>query len=260
MTNAAAIEEALDLALGQDDIELDVTKSPVQIASETMGRDLVQVLLQEIRTIPDVWPKLSEQRQSAVIDRLIDRVSVSVKSAVRILAADNRPTIDGMLEQVTVKDGIKAQFKVSQHNPNRHELFDSVNKVCLLVVASAADHLEGMDEIAADPDQPELPIGEELDAEFVAEIEQAEMGFADQSGEVSGHTYADIVVFLTARRPTVSVDYLQSRFALGSDQAGFVIDKLLRNDIIEVATPGSDDYEATYNVSAEAEPHTVSME
>lgn len=148
----AALDEALQAAL-EDDIELDPQENPVEIARDTLGRDILQVCLQEIRAIPNVWQKLPEAKQQDVIDRVILAVSTSVKKAVRILAADNRPTIDGILESVAIKDGIKATFKVSQMNPNRHELIDSQGKVCLLVVASAAEMLDGMDQVVPDPDQ-----------------------------------------------------------------------------------------------------------
>lgn len=105
-----SIERALDDMLESaqlTDINLSEELEPIQMASETLGRDLLQGCLQEVRNLPEVWPKLSEHRQADVIERLTARISSSVKMAVRILAADNRPTIDGILESVAVKDGIK---------------------------------------------------------------------------------------------------------------------------------------------------------
>ena len=74
-----------------------------------------------------------------MIDRLTSCVEQTVTRAVKIIAAGGRPTIDGILESVAIKDGIKATFKVSQFNPLRHDLIDSQGKVCLLVVANPED-------------------------------------------------------------------------------------------------------------------------
>lgn len=52
-----------------DDFDLP-KPTPIQLASETHGRDLLQVLLQEVHALPDVWPKLTEKKQAAVIERL----------------------------------------------------------------------------------------------------------------------------------------------------------------------------------------------
>lgn len=40
------------------------------IARVSIGRDLLQALVQEIKLLPDVWPKLSQKKQDDVIDRL----------------------------------------------------------------------------------------------------------------------------------------------------------------------------------------------
>ncbi|MFO1881018.1 hypothetical protein QOT71_22565 [Pseudomonas aeruginosa] len=80
----------------------------VSLAAETLGRDLLQALLQEVRVLPDVWPKLTEKKQADVIDRLRSTVERTVKYAVKLISAGERPAIGGILESVAIKEGIKA--------------------------------------------------------------------------------------------------------------------------------------------------------
>ncbi|MBG4490135.1 DNA translocase FtsK, partial [Pseudomonas aeruginosa] len=59
--------------IAQDLVEEFDEEQPATVASlaaETLGRDLLQALLQEVRVLPDVWPKLTEKKQADVIDRL----------------------------------------------------------------------------------------------------------------------------------------------------------------------------------------------
>lgn len=255
----AALDDVLESAM-LTDISLSEELTPLQMASETLGRDLLQACLQEMRDMPEVWAKMSEKRQTAVIERLASRVSTTVKAAVRILAADNRPTIDGILESVAVKDGIKATFKVSQHNPERHHLIDSVNKVCLLVVASAADHLDGMDEVKADPDQNPLDLnggdrdmqdpgawGDDapLDAEYTTADDTLSLPAAET---FAGHTLADLEAAVVTRKKTIDLGYLQSRFALSYDEARRVILLMLEAGTIALETEGAHPDENLYRV------------
>lgn len=240
---STVIENALEDIVETVDLPEDGDLSPIQMASETLGRDLLQGCLQEMRDMPEVWQKLSEKRQAAVIERLTCRISGAVKTAVRILAAEKRPTIDGMLESVAVKDGIKATFKVSQHNPGRHDLIDSVNKVCLLVVASAADHLGGMDEVQPDPDQNPLDLNGG-DGDFEDEVARAEaelsgrLDFEAQTGDrtYNGRTTKELGIDIANRKDKVDANYLQSRYALSSDDALAVIAELLVAGTVELDT------------------------
>lgn len=260
---SSIIDEALDDVLESallTEISISEELTPLQMASETLGRDLLQVCLQEMRDMPEVWAKMSEKRQGAVIERLASRVGASVKAAVRILAADNRPTIDGILESVAVKDGIKATFKVSQHNPERHHLIDSVNKVCLLVVASAADHLDGMDEVKADPDQSPLDLngGDQdmqepgawgNDTQLHTGTSTADDPLSVPGAETfAGHTLAELEAAVVTRKQTLNLGYLQSRFALSYDEARRVLLLMLEDGTISLETEGAHPDENLYRV------------
>jgi hypothetical protein len=135
------------------------------MTAETVGRDLLQALVLELKLLPDVWAKLSEKKQNDVIDRLRDRVAAQIKMAVHVLASSGRTVVAGDLDQVTIKDGVKAVIKFSAAAPSLHELYDAQGKAVLVVVAGAADHTAGMDEVRGESDQRAMDLGGEYTSE-----------------------------------------------------------------------------------------------
>lgn len=133
----------------------------VQAVSASVGLELLQALLAEIRLMPRPWPSLSQAQQDEIIDRLRRRVLSCVHDAVQGIAADGRTTVAGELEQITIKDGVKAVVRVAP-SPSLHELYDAAGKTVLIVVASADQHVAGMDDVRGEADQrPLLPAFDE---------------------------------------------------------------------------------------------------
>lgn len=132
-----------------------------EMTADTIGRDILQALVQEIKLLPDLWVKMPKKKQDDVINRLRARVEYNVRMAVHLIASDNRTTIVGDLDQVTSKDGIKAVFKISSASKGRHHLFDSVGKACLIVIADADEAVGGMDEIQGESDQRAMDLNRE---------------------------------------------------------------------------------------------------
>lgn len=154
-----------------------------QMTVDSIGKDLLQALLLEIKLLPDVWQKLTQKKQDDIIERLRNRVSDNVKMAVHTLASAGRTTIAADLESFTSKDGVKVVFKVSPHAAGIVDLMQATGKACLLVVANPEDHTDGMDDIQGEPDQRAMDLGHEyhdndgggmddgdvVDAEFVVD-------------------------------------------------------------------------------------------
>lgn len=140
---------------------------PVELAAETLLGDLMQLVLGEIRAAPDVWPKLSQYKQDEVIDRVQRRCADAVRQCVQLIACKGRTAIPGALDSVTVKDGLKAVIKFSQADPNRHELIDATGRSVIVIVADAAEFSGGTDEVKSQPDQPDLPIDDVVEAHVI---------------------------------------------------------------------------------------------
>ncbi|MBN3832919.1 DNA translocase FtsK [Burkholderia sp. Ac-20344] len=136
-------------------------KNVLQMTADSIGKDLLSALVTEIKLMPDLWIKLSEKKQNDVIDRLRARVEHNVKMATHLIASDGRVVVQGDLVQITIKDGVKAAVEFSSAAPNLHDLYDAQGKAVLLVVANAAAHTGGMDEIRGESDQRGFDLGRE---------------------------------------------------------------------------------------------------
>ena len=131
------------------------------MTADSIGKDLLSALVTEVKLMPDTWPKLSQKRQDDIIDRLRKRVESSVSMAVHLLAAQGRVTVCGDLDQITIKDGVKAVVKFSPAAASLHQLYEAAGKAVLVIVAAADDHTAGMGEIAGEADQRAMDLGHE---------------------------------------------------------------------------------------------------
>jgi hypothetical protein len=134
---------------------------PRQMTAQSMGADLLNALLLEIKLLAKPWPKMSERQQNDLIDRLRKRIKDQVAMAVHILASDARVCIAGDLDQITIKDGVKAVIKMSSAIEQLSDLCAAQGRAVLVVVANPGAHTEGMDDIKGEPDQRAMDLGHE---------------------------------------------------------------------------------------------------
>lgn len=132
-----------------------------EMTVDTIGRDILQALIQEIRLLPKPWAAMTKNKQDDVINRLRARVEYNVRMGVHLIASDNRTTIIGDLDQITSKDGIKAVFKINQNSEGRHHLFDNVGRACLIIITDADATVSGIDEVQGEHDQRAMDLGRE---------------------------------------------------------------------------------------------------
>lgn len=242
----------------------------LHMAGQTLGRDLLQGLLQEIRIMPDCWQKLNEATQTEVIERLESQITHAVGRAVHIIASAERTTLVGKLEQVTNKSKIKAVFVIDPREEGRHELSDTVGKDCLLVIASSSEYLDGIDQVKADPDQSPLDLNGgdrdmSDDGAWNADVEAAEADFTEVPAlpgveRFGGHTFGDVCRFVASRLTTVDVAKLQSRFAISMDDATRLILMLLDEGVIELDEEAEAPEDNTYRVIQGINDLDINME
>lgn len=138
-------------------------KNTLAMTAATIGADLLAALVQEVKLLPDVWPKMSKAKQDDVIDRLRKRVIHNVQMATHLIASDGRVTVVAELEQITVKDGIKAVLTMSKNDPNRHGLIDCQGKTVLIALADAEAHMGEVAAVRGEEDQRAMDLGHEYD-------------------------------------------------------------------------------------------------
>lgn len=290
----------------------------LHMTADTLGKSLLQGLIQEIRILPDVWQKLSEAKQTDVIERLEQQVRNAATIAVHTIAGAERETVYGKLESIAAKDKMKAVIVVNHSSPNKHDLLDAVNEDCLLIIGGAADFLDGMKDVKADPDQNPLDLnggdgdmeedgawGADTDplyqaaVEFVRETRRAsisaiqrklKIGYnraariiermekegvvtaADSNGgrevldaavveaefeeikaigveRFAGHTLGEIAIGVATKKDVFDAAWLQSRFALTTEEAERVVLQLLDQGVIVLEQENEESRELnTYRV------------
>jgi ribosome modulation factor len=153
----------------------DEVTSILNMTTDTIGVDLLNALVTELKLLPDVWVKLPKARQDDVIDRLRKRVEANVKMAVHLISSNGRTVVAGDLDQITIKDGVKAVIKFSSAATHLHELYEASGKAVLVVVAGAEEHVGGMDQVQGEADQRSFDLGKEYtdgDGQGVTEGDQ----------------------------------------------------------------------------------------
>jgi len=104
---------------------------------------------------------MAQHKQEDVIWRLRARVESQIQHAVHVIASAERTVVVGTLDQITIKDGVKAVVTIGRGAEALHEFCDAQGKQVLVVVAGAADHTVGMCEIQGEADQRAMDLGHE---------------------------------------------------------------------------------------------------
>ena len=147
----------------------DIEKAPQSeeavktMTAETVGHDLLSALLDEIKLLPDVWGILAKAEQDEIIYRLSARVRYNVGMAVELVAGAGQKCVKGKLEQITIKDGVKAVLTFNEHCEHMMEFYASTGHRVLVVMSDPESHMAGIDEIKGESDQRALGLGHEYD-------------------------------------------------------------------------------------------------
>lgn len=144
----------------------DIHDDTLALARETMTGDLRDCILDFLKhdKNPLPWNMQTEEQQRDAIAKVTSACTHAVEKAVAIIAADGRQVIAATLDQVTVKDEIKAVCKVSKSDALRHDLMDATGYSVLLVVSDASAFKGERKAALPDPDQPDIPIFDQTDA------------------------------------------------------------------------------------------------
>lgn len=125
-------------------------------AAAGLAAQVIETLLDEIRSLDNLWHKTPEAQQAVIIARLSDRVYNAMSEAVQIMSAVGHKAVICNLFSVTFKDGVKGTITVAPGSDMRHELADYATKDCVLVLADPAVFMQGIADVRPDADQPRL--------------------------------------------------------------------------------------------------------
>ncbi|MES2181579.1 MAG: DNA translocase FtsK [Pseudomonadota bacterium] len=161
----------------QEQITSDTELLGVNLATKTMGKDLLGFIIQELKVLPKSWQQLGEHEQTEVLDRAKERVENLIATAIGIIFANGCVSVIADIEGVAIKDHIKVSLKVSRTNSSEsmQELFSAHNQPCRIVLATAMNYTAGMHEVKGQADQGELALddGDELIGEAITFVRQS---------------------------------------------------------------------------------------
>lgn len=148
-----------------------------------IGESFMAFIIQEIKALPDVWQKLSQNKQADVIDRARRSTQEMVSRAVHLLSNEGRPVIEAVIKQATIKDGIELKTLVTKcSSENKLELIEhSSGGNCLIILADAAENMGDIHSIKPMPDQADLNI---YDSDFNIYEPQEHESITDENESV----------------------------------------------------------------------------
>lgn len=262
---------------------------PSELAHELLVHDLVEMARFELHNLKAPYHKLNEEAQQEVINRLTEKAEDAVTVAVRIITARGAASVPIEVRAIKVEPkALTVTAKVDAAAPDKHELTDSAGKLCLLVLAPG-DYREGLDAIQPERDQQETPMqvgdllgspeelakrlgGSSEEVPQAAEgdpaagetseqqdVVQQEAGTGTQPEVYGVLPYSDVCAVLARATPVITIDYLQSRFAIGSDAARALVVRLLDDKVIAIDSEAENPLHNTYRVTKDLD-EVVSME
>lgn len=152
--------------------EVIVLETPI----DRMGGELLRALVDEVRTAPAQWSKLTELQQEQLIARLRNVVRIEAEKALFLLAKGPREAARVKIESLTVKDGAKVVLQAEEKAA--HDVLDYVGQSAVLVMCDPEQYFAAGDDVEPDADEPELPLDEATD-DPIGEAEAEERAEAE---------------------------------------------------------------------------------
>lgn len=158
-------------------------KNIAQAVRGSLGQQLLSGYMQIVRGMPKTYHQSSEGEQKMLIARAAQIVEESTTGAVgRILRGDHK-SVPVKIESISLKAATKVTVAI-ESDEQLHALIDYRGRRAVLVFLDPEQYLEGMDQIQADADQPELPLDTPLfDTPPPAEEPAGEGGTTSESDE-----------------------------------------------------------------------------
>lgn len=103
------------------------------------------------------WRQMNTAEQEAAIYGVESAARGLIVGMVDAVAAGHRPHVHGTLDQIVIKDGIKATLTIGRYEDQRHGLNDAVGGEVIVILPDVDQHMRARDR--AKPDvQRELPL------------------------------------------------------------------------------------------------------
>lgn len=121
------------------------------MAAEEMGKKLLESMIGVVQSIKRPWDEMTQSEQDDAIGKMRFAVKVATTQAVRLIGSNGATHVVGTLDQITIKDGVKAVVQIGKNAENLPELFEAQGGE-VMIVCSRQDYLDGINEVKGEPD------------------------------------------------------------------------------------------------------------
>jgi DNA translocase FtsK/SpoIIIE-like protein len=132
------------------------TREAASLTAETLGKDLLEALLDIIQKQPTTWDAMTVGQQSGVIDQLRRRVLALLTDTLAILFKGDYPACVATVAGTAFKDGIKVTLDIAKTAHHRHELADKYGQSVVIVLADPDAYFARMEEVRGKQRQPDM--------------------------------------------------------------------------------------------------------
>lgn len=123
------------------------------IAAEEMGKKLLESLIGVVQSIKRPWAEMTQYEQDDAIEKMRYAVKVATIQAVRLIGSNGATHVVGTLDQITIKDGVKAVVQIGKNAENLPALFEAQGGEVMIVCGGGQDYLKDINEVKGEPDQ-----------------------------------------------------------------------------------------------------------
>lgn len=103
------------------------------IAAEEMGKKLLESLIGVVQSIKRPWDEMTQSEQDDAIGKMRFAVKVATTQAVRLIGSNGATYVVGTLDQITIKDGVKAVVQIGKNAENLPALFEAQGGEVMIV-------------------------------------------------------------------------------------------------------------------------------
>lgn len=150
--------------------ETDTPEAEAQINLETLSGDVRDAMLNRIRHLQKPWAQMTEAEQRECAEGIAMAAHHFVREAVRELSSYEWPHAVVKLGEIKIAGsdkGIEGKISCANIEHNRTVLGENVGGFCMLLMVDSETFMAERAPVQIDPDQPELPEGEDQ-----AEVDQ----------------------------------------------------------------------------------------
>lgn len=228
---------------------------PMEIASELLCHDLMEVMLTQLRKRQVAFTKLSEQEQDAVIAELEFELKKSTNLAARVINAQGVETVGAKMKSMKIEGKLTLQMIVEADEPNRHILTDKAHdKSDILIVLYPNSYAEGMSAHQGEKDQKDLDL-DDAPADKPAKtpsVKSAKAKADKKPIEIPKKQMDDARDFVTIQQNS-SIAGLQNLLKCGYERANAILQVLEGEGLVVwVGTDEKGQYELVRGKAADA--------